>query len=63
MAASGQSLMPEGMEKDLTPQELADLVAYLNSKVEEEEERVVARERTTRKRLGLTRLGDGEEGV
>ena len=29
MAASGQSLMPEGLEKDLTPRDLADLVAYL----------------------------------
>jgi putative heme-binding domain-containing protein len=33
MAASGQSLMPEGLEKDMTPRELADVVAYLNSKV------------------------------
>jgi putative heme-binding domain-containing protein len=29
MAASGKSLMPEGLEKDLTPRDLADLVAYL----------------------------------
>ena len=29
MAGSGQSLMPEGIEKDLTPQELADLIAFL----------------------------------
>jgi hypothetical protein len=29
MAGSGQSLMPEGLETDLTPQDLADLIAYL----------------------------------
>ena len=29
MAGSGQSLMPEGVEKDLTPQALADLIAFL----------------------------------
>ena len=29
MAASGQSLMPEGLEKDLTPRDLADLIAFL----------------------------------
>jgi putative membrane-bound dehydrogenase-like protein len=29
MTASGQSLMPEGLEKDLKPQDLADLIAYL----------------------------------
>ena len=29
MAASGQSLMPEGLEKDLTPRDLADLLAFL----------------------------------
>ena len=29
MVGSGQSLMPEGLEKDLTPQDLADLIAYL----------------------------------
>ena len=26
---SGRSLMPEGMEKDLSRQDLADLIAYL----------------------------------
>ncbi len=26
----GQSLMPEGLEKDLTPQDLADVIVYLN---------------------------------
>jgi putative heme-binding domain-containing protein len=31
MTTSGQSLMPEGMEKDLTPQALADLIAYIAS--------------------------------
>jgi len=31
MAASGQSLMPEGLEKDLKPRELADLMAFLAS--------------------------------
>ena len=31
MAASGQSLMPEGVEKDLKPRDLADLIAYLTS--------------------------------
>jgi hypothetical protein len=29
MAASGQSLMPEGHEKDLKPRDLADLISYL----------------------------------
>ncbi len=29
MTASGQSLMPEGLEKDLTPRDLADLIAYV----------------------------------
>jgi hypothetical protein len=29
--SSGKSLMPEGLEKDLTPQDLADVVAYINS--------------------------------
>jgi putative heme-binding domain-containing protein len=31
MAASGQSLMPEGVEKDLKPGDLADLIAFLAS--------------------------------
>jgi len=31
LAASGQSLMPEGLEKDLKPRELADLIAYLTA--------------------------------
>jgi putative membrane-bound dehydrogenase-like protein len=31
MAASGQSLMPEGVEKDLKPRDLADLIAFLVS--------------------------------
>ena len=31
MTASGQSLMPEGLEKDLKPQDLADLIAFLVS--------------------------------
>jgi putative membrane-bound dehydrogenase-like protein len=29
MAGSGRSLMPEGLEKDLSPKDLADLIAYL----------------------------------
>lgn len=29
LAASGQSLMPEGLEKDLTTRDLADLIAFL----------------------------------
>jgi putative membrane-bound dehydrogenase-like protein len=29
MAGSGQSLMPEGVEKDINPRELADLIAFL----------------------------------
>ncbi len=29
MAGSGQSLMPEGLEKDLTPKDVADLIAFL----------------------------------
>jgi hypothetical protein len=40
MTTSGQSLMPEGLEKDLTPRELADLIAYINSqRVYEKSER------------------------
>jgi putative membrane-bound dehydrogenase-like protein len=31
MTASGKSLMPEGLEKDITPRDLADLIAYLTS--------------------------------
>jgi putative heme-binding domain-containing protein len=31
MTASGQSLMPEGLDKDLTPRDLADLIAHLSS--------------------------------
>ena len=31
MTASSQSLMPEGLEKDLKPQDLADLIAYVVS--------------------------------
>ena len=31
MSASGQSLMPEGLEKDLKPQDLADLISFLVS--------------------------------
>ncbi|AGA29280.1 PVC-type heme-binding CxxCH protein [Singulisphaera acidiphila] len=31
IAASGQSLMPEGLEKDLKPQDVADLLAFLGA--------------------------------
>ena len=31
MTASSQSLMPDGLEKDLKPQDLADLIAFLVS--------------------------------
>lgn len=31
MKSSGKSLMPEGVEKDITPAEMADLVAYLRA--------------------------------
>lgn len=31
IAASGQSLMPEGLEKDLKPQDVADLLAFLGT--------------------------------
>ncbi len=31
MASSGQSLMPEGIEKDVKPRDLADLIAFLTS--------------------------------
>ena len=29
IASTGQSLMPEGLEKGLEPQDFADLIAYL----------------------------------
>ena len=32
MAGSGQSLMPEGVEKDLPPQSVADLIAFLRDR-------------------------------
>ncbi len=32
MAGSGKSLMPEGLEKDLTPEQVSDLFAFLRSK-------------------------------
>ncbi|MCC6417595.1 MAG: neutral/alkaline non-lysosomal ceramidase N-terminal domain-containing protein [Gemmataceae bacterium] len=31
LAGTGKSLMPEGLEKDITPQDMADLVAYLGA--------------------------------
>jgi len=31
IASTGQSLMPEGLEKGQTPQDLADLIAFLRS--------------------------------
>jgi len=31
VAGSGRSLMPEGLENDLTPRDLADLIAYLSA--------------------------------
>ena len=31
LKSSGQSLMPEGLEKDIDPQAMADLIAYLLS--------------------------------
>ena len=31
LKSSGQSLMPEGLEKDINPQAMADLIAYLLS--------------------------------
>ncbi len=31
LASTGKSLMPEGLEKDLSPQQIADIVAYLAS--------------------------------
>ena len=39
MAASGQSLMPEGLEKDLTPRDMADLIAFLEGDRTAPEER------------------------
>jgi hypothetical protein len=30
LESSGKSLMPDGIEKDLTPQDLADVISYLN---------------------------------
>src|SRR5206468_3465586 len=32
MAGSGRSLMPEGMEKDLSVKDVADLIAYLGGR-------------------------------
>lgn len=32
LAASGQSLMPEGLEKDIKPQDMADLIALLGAR-------------------------------
>ncbi|WP_417389813.1 PVC-type heme-binding CxxCH protein [Gimesia sp.] len=31
LLSTGKSLMPEGLEKDMTPQDLADVIAYLNA--------------------------------
>ena len=31
LAATGVSLMPEGLEKDLSPQDLADVIALIQS--------------------------------
>ena len=31
VAATGRSLMPEGIEKEINPRELADLVAYITA--------------------------------
>ena len=31
LKSTGQSLMPEGLEKDIDPQAMADLIAYLLS--------------------------------
>lgn len=31
LVSTGQSLMPEGLEKDLSPQQLADLIAFIKS--------------------------------
>jgi putative heme-binding domain-containing protein len=35
LVGSGRSLMPEGLEQDLTPRDVADLVAYLNAAARE----------------------------
>ena len=32
LRASGRSLMPEGVEKDISVQEMADLIAFLKSR-------------------------------
>ncbi|MCA9042163.1 MAG: c-type cytochrome, partial [Planctomycetaceae bacterium] len=32
ITSSGQSLMPEGLEKDITPQQMADLITFLLEK-------------------------------
>ena len=31
LTATGTSLMPEGLEKDLSPQDLADVIAFVKS--------------------------------
>ncbi len=33
LASTGKSLMPEGLEKDLTPQDIADIIAHVRSNV------------------------------
>ena len=32
LASTGKSMMPEGLEKDLSPQDVADVIAYVRSK-------------------------------
>ena len=31
LASTGKSLMPEGLDKDITPSEMADLIAFIKS--------------------------------
>jgi putative membrane-bound dehydrogenase-like protein len=42
LTSSGKSLMPEGLEKDIRPQDMADLLAYLKCKVVPLKRRVFA---------------------
>ena len=39
LTSSGKSLMPEGLEKELTPQQLADVIAFVRTIVPEKKKK------------------------